>query len=208
MAEAYSARAAEYFEFLGTMSAVAPADIDLVNRWSANVTGKVLDLGCGPGHWAAHLADRGKPVVGIDPSRQFIRLAREKHPDLDLREGGTAWLEQSGERFDGILAWYSLIHVVPSERRRELQRVAAALRPGGSLLMGFFDGESTGAFEHAVTTAYWWPREELVALMRTVGLRVEEVHHRCDPGARPHGAVLATRDGSSRVPDVANRRVR
>jgi len=195
IAEAYSLRAAEYAELLGAMSAVAAPDIDLVNRWSAGVSGKILDLGCGPGHWTAHLASQGKAVLGVDPSEEFIRHARNKHPHLDVHEGGTTWLELSGEQFGGILAWYSLIHVVPERREGELRRVAHALRPGGSLLMGYFDGDESVAFDHAITTAYWWPRGELATLMRTVGLRVEEIHHRHDPGARPHGAIVATRAG-------------
>lgn len=196
--DAYSKRAAEYSELLGTMSAVAAPDIDLVNRWAARIPGKILDLGCGPGQWAAHLASRGKTVLGVDPTGEFVRHAREKYPNLDVHEGGTAWLGRSGEQFEGILAWYSLIHVVPWERERELRRIASALRPEGSLLMGFFDGDVSVAFDHAVTTAYWWPREELATLMRTVGLRVEEIHHRRDPGVRPHGAIIATWAGPQR----------
>lgn len=37
---------------------------------AANLTGPVLDVGCGAGHVAFDLASRGLKVIGIDPSRQ------------------------------------------------------------------------------------------------------------------------------------------
>src|SRR5690554_1332934 len=38
---------------------------------------KVLDLGCGPGLYAAHLAEKGLQVTGIDYSRRSIAYARQ-----------------------------------------------------------------------------------------------------------------------------------
>lgn len=38
---------------------------------------RVLDVGCGPGRHAVALARRGIEVVGIDPSPDFVALARE-----------------------------------------------------------------------------------------------------------------------------------
>jgi SAM-dependent methyltransferase len=42
----------------------------------------VLDIGCGPGHYAAALAERGATVVGIDGSAELLEHAR-------VRTGGT-----------------------------------------------------------------------------------------------------------------------
>ena len=48
------------------MDAVHPVDRRIVETWAGTVDGTVLDAGCGPGHWTAHLASRGVDVRGAD----------------------------------------------------------------------------------------------------------------------------------------------
>jgi 2-polyprenyl-3-methyl-5-hydroxy-6-metoxy-1,4-benzoquinol methylase len=44
---------------------------------------RILDYGCGYGRVCGELADAGfSSVIGVDPSREMIRRARELHPDL------------------------------------------------------------------------------------------------------------------------------
>ena len=47
---------------------------------------RVLDVGCGEGRFAAELARAGPHVVGIDVAAEPLRRARERHPELDLRQ--------------------------------------------------------------------------------------------------------------------------
>ena len=69
-----------------------------------------------------------------------------------------------------------------------------ALRPGGRLLLGFFDTSSSAEpLDHAVTRAYAWPRDVLASMLAETGFRIEQVEHRTDPGARPHAAIHARR---------------
>ncbi len=52
------------------------------------VQGKsVLDIGCGPGHYAIELARRGaKKVVGIDFAPEMINIAKKKAKDLKFED--------------------------------------------------------------------------------------------------------------------------
>jgi len=79
---AYSARAAEYTELLGSMGAVHPSDRQLIDSWAAAVDGRVLDAGCGPGHWTGHLAGRGLDARGIDLVPSFVEHARAAYPGV------------------------------------------------------------------------------------------------------------------------------
>ena len=63
--EAYGARAREYADFIGRLDLTD--DRAWIDRWAGSITGPVLDLGCGPGHWTAHLTASGHDVSGIDP---------------------------------------------------------------------------------------------------------------------------------------------
>jgi 2-polyprenyl-3-methyl-5-hydroxy-6-metoxy-1,4-benzoquinol methylase len=46
-------------------------------------TGRLLDLGCGSGPFAAALAERGWHVTGVDISEDQLRLARSRGVDTD-----------------------------------------------------------------------------------------------------------------------------
>ncbi|MCA0217525.1 MAG: class I SAM-dependent methyltransferase [Propioniciclava sp.] len=195
---AYGARAAEYAEHLGVMEAVAAPDRELVLSWAQTLTGPVLDVGCGPGHWTAYLHEHNVEIVGIDPTPEFITHARTAHPGITFRDGQAERLDAPDGSLGGVLAWYSLIHSEPAAATAALVEFARALRPGGGLLLGFFEGPVFEPFDHAITTAYRWPIGELSALLQQAGFTVTETHTRTDPGVRPHGAIVATRNSAHR----------
>lgn len=195
---AYDTRAAEYADLLGTMASVHPSDRALFDAWSEGLTGEVLDAGCGPGHWTAHLHDRGIEAWGMDASTTFIEHARATHPSLHFEVGDLHRLPVSDGALAGILAWYSVIHLPPAELPAVITELHRAVRPGGGLLLGFFIGPRIAPFDHAVTTAYAWPLEEMTRLLGAAGFTVVETHSRTSPDHRPHGAVTARRRESVR----------
>lgn len=97
----------------------------------------------------------------------------------------------------GILAWYSLIHTPPAELPAALVEFARAVAPGGSLLIGFFDGPPRQPFARAVTEAYFWSAEALSDLLAPAGFTVSHQERRerasDEVSIRPHGALIATR---------------
>jgi SAM-dependent methyltransferase len=191
---AYAARAAEYIERLGSMSAVHPADVALVTSWAASVDGPVLDAGCGPGHWTAYLAGLRKDVRGIDLVPAFIDHARSAHPTVSFTTGSLDALADPDDTVGGVLAWYALVHHDPGDVRGALDEFARVLRPGGRLLVGFFLGDALEPFEHAVVRAWRWPADRLAAALEAAGFDVAEIHTRTAIGAgpRPHGAIVAS----------------
>ena len=191
---AYSARADEYAALLGSMGAVHPDDRALVDAWAAGQSGALVDAGCGPGHWTAHLARQGHRVSGIDAAPEFVEHARRTHgASVDFRVGSLDALPLADGSVDGVLAWYSVIHHEPSRIGGPLAEFRRVLTPGGGLLLGFFEGAAVEAFAHAVVTAYRWPVASLAALLDEAGFDVVDVHTRTGPGHRPHGAISAVR---------------
>ncbi|MCS5494707.1 class I SAM-dependent methyltransferase [Curtobacterium flaccumfaciens] len=191
---AYSARADEYAALLGSMDAVHPDDRALVDAWAAGQSGALVDAGCGPGHWTAHLGRQGHRVSGIDGTPEFVEHARRTHgASVDFRVGSLDALPLADGSVDGVLAWYSVIHHEPSRIGGPLDEFRRVLTPGGGLLLGFFEGAAVEAFDHAVITAYRWPVASLAALLDEAGFDVVDVHTRTDPGHRPHGAISAVR---------------
>jgi len=189
--DAYAARASEYSTLLGSIAATSPVDQRLIRDWSSNLHGRVIDAGCGPGHWTGFLHELGVEVEGIDPVRPFIDQATSRFPGVTFRVASFNDLDAPETQAAGILAWYSLIHQHPAELPETLAGLARSLAPHGSLLLGFFTGETSESFPHAVTTAYYWPIAEMTNALVGAGFSVDETHTCTDPGSRPHAAVVA-----------------
>lgn len=167
-----------------------PADRSLIETWSASVSGRLVDAGCGPGHWTDHLARLGANIRGIDLVPEFIDQARTSYPGVRFDVESIDAINEPDGALGGILAWFSTIHHDPSKIATPLAEFARTLRPGGSLLLGFFEGIQLEAFDHAVTQAYRWPTEELESKLESAGFDIIESHRRIERGRRPVGAIL------------------
>jgi SAM-dependent methyltransferase len=174
---------------------LADADRDLIARWADGVTGPVLDVGCGPGHWTAFLRDRGVAAEGVDLTPEFVAGARRRFPGVPFRVGAMAGLAVPDGALAGILSWYSIIHTAPGQVPAVLTEFSRCLRPGGSLRLGFCEGPVLEPFDHAVVTAHFWPVADLRRELEAAGFAVLETHTRTDPGSRPQAAVVARRQG-------------
>ena len=95
----------------------------------------VLDLGCGAGGPTTRALAGRFDVTGIDISAQSIALARQNVPGARFIESDMADLDLPPGSFDGVVAFYSTIHVPRQEQPALLARIASWLRPGGLMVM-------------------------------------------------------------------------
>lgn len=190
---AYSARAAEYTDLLGSMSAVHPSDRQLIDSWAERLSGSVLDAGCGPGHWTNYLTGLGLDVRGIDLVPSFISRAQSTYPSIRFDVQSIDDIDEADGSLGGVLSWYSTIHHDPSAIATPITEFARVLRPGGQLVLGYFSGRSIESFDHAVVRAYRWPAEELHHLLNAAGFDVLETHLREAQNERPVGAIVCER---------------
>jgi len=194
--DAYAAMADRYIELFGTSEQVHAEDLALIGRHLAIRPGRVLDLGCGPGHLTGYLRSLGVDATGIDMVPEFIAYAKTTHPGVPYRLGSMTDLDVADHSIAGILAWYSLIHLPPPDLDGVLAEFRRAIVPGGTLVVGFFDGDRVEAFDHKVVTAYRWPVHEFSERLARAGFT--EVEHQRRPGNdthRPLAAIAAVAAG-------------
>jgi SAM-dependent methyltransferase len=92
---------------------------------------RVLDVGCGTGVLTAELvhAYGAAGIAAIDPSPPFVDAARERNPDVDVRQAAAESVPFDDDSFDAALAQL-VVHFMadPDAGIREMSRVT---RPGG-----------------------------------------------------------------------------
>jgi 2-polyprenyl-3-methyl-5-hydroxy-6-metoxy-1,4-benzoquinol methylase len=101
--------------------------------------GMVLDAGCGSGRDSKRFLEMGYQVTAFDMSSEMVKHAASL-TGLDVRQmtfDQVAWKD----RFDGAWACASLLHVPKAEITAAIERLLAALKPGGVLFCSFKKGD-------------------------------------------------------------------
>lgn len=91
--------------------------------------GRIIELGCGGGHFLALARDAGHPVLGFELGNEAVGHAREAF-GLDVRNGT---LDGTPEPADAMV-WFNVLSHLP-EPERTLERAHAWLRPDGLLVL-------------------------------------------------------------------------
>jgi len=118
------------------------ADLGLWEELARDAEGPILDLGCGTGRVALHLARRGHTVVGLDAEPQLVAELMERAAGLPLQ---AVLADARGFELDTdialALAPMQLLQLLPdSEDRLDLlSSVAAHLLPGGRVAMAIVE---------------------------------------------------------------------
>lgn len=159
-----------------------PFDRRCLDRFAERVRliGPACDVGCGPGHVARYLHERGLAVCGVDLSPAMVERARRLSPAIEFRQGDMLALDVADESWGGIVAFYSVIHVARADVPRALAEMRRVLRPAGILLLAFHIGDEDVHLDE------WWGRpvcldfaffraDEMRASLEDVGFAVEEV---------------------------------
>lgn len=100
----------------------------------------VLDVACGTGIVARTIAKRLSPhgsVIGVDPNRGMLAVARRHFPEIEWHEGRAEALPFEANRFDAVVSQFGLMFF--SDRVRAIQEMMRVLRPGGQMVVAVWD---------------------------------------------------------------------
>lgn len=103
-------------------------------------SGRVLDIGCGPGYFLAAAQKMGFDVHGLDPSDYIVEMAKKTWGDR-VQLGLIESADYDPESFDLIVAFDTFEHIY--EPKKFLQAIHGFLKPGGVLAITTPDPTST-----------------------------------------------------------------
>ena len=185
VSDSYDHVAQEYVRHIAGELDHKPLDRELLDRFAARFAAGdlVCDIGCGPGHVARYVHDRGVEVLGMDLSPGMVEQARRLNPDLEFRVGDMLALDVEDGAWAGIVAFYSIVHIPRNDVVSALRELRRALRPGGSLLMSFHIGDEIlhvdELWDQPVSLDFiFFQPDEMREYLLTAGFDIEEVVER------------------------------
>ena len=173
----YGAKAQEYQDLTAQSAGSDP----LLAGFLAALDGPshILDLGCGPGHYAAQMAAAGHQVTATDAAPEMVALA-DKHDGVS---GLVATFDDiSGAAlYDGVWANFSLLHAPRDAMPRHLSALHKALKPGGIFHIALKSGEDQKRDKLGRLYTYFTD-PELSGLLEDAGFTITDRAEGADTG--------------------------
>jgi 2-polyprenyl-3-methyl-5-hydroxy-6-metoxy-1,4-benzoquinol methylase len=147
--------------------------VALVKSWSKG--NRLLDFGCGTGHFLGQARAAGFEVTGIEPDADARKLALELNQVIaKTREE----MSTISDRFDMITLWHVLEHL--PELNEDIDRILSLLKVDGTLLIAVPNPSSGDALRYGANWAgydvprhlYHFSPEAIRDLMARHGLKL------------------------------------
>lgn len=148
----YDSVARQYADAIAGELADKPFDRDFLDRFADLVRdrGHVVELGAGPGHVAAYLAQGGVDVSALDLSPQMVDQAKRLFPGIQAVVGDMLDLPYANGSLAGVVAFYSIVHFDDDQVATAFKEMTRVLRTGGYVALAFHVGDET------VHREQWW----------------------------------------------------
>ena len=178
----------------------------LVAEASGLPPGTALDVGCGEGADAVWLARRGWQVTAVDFAATALERAaagaaaagEEVAARIEwVRADVTGWTPEPAS-FDLVSAQF--MHLAPEERRELNARLAAAVRPGGTLLVVGHDFSDVAAGAHRPPEPErFFTAQEVAGALAPEAWEIVVAEARPRPAAQHEGHDLTVHDAVMRA---------
>lgn len=149
----------------------------IIDKFCEKLRGnKILDLGSGSGRDALILRDKGLEVVCVDASKEMIKITNDL--GFESIESDFQNYNFSKEKFDGVWAYTSLLHITKEEMKKVLEEIYKTLKPNGVFLIGMIEGIYEGEVERENMLGEkrffrFYEEQELQKIIEEIGFKFE-----------------------------------
>ena len=114
-----------------------------INRALKNVSDKkLLEIGCGTGHWSKYFSALGFSVLGVDISFEMLKKTfRKRIPWAEFVQSNAQYLPLHSDVFD-IVVLITAIEFIDEPHNAIKEAVRCLRKPGGRLLIGTLNAKS------------------------------------------------------------------
>lgn len=136
--KAHNAIARQYFEVYNDDT----EDLIYIDNFLKGCNSKILDLGCGMGHYSRYMENKGFEVCGVDFSKNMLELARKNNKNIKFFESDICNLPNELDKdFDGVLLAYVIQHLTVEETKQVLLNLHNYITVDCKLLIFFREGD-------------------------------------------------------------------
>lgn len=120
---------------------------ELARTFTKSLAGrKIIDLGCGPGHYSNYFAGLGFETTGVDYSKEMIRKAKESQTRKNFQTFVVAdmrIIDRIFEKnsFDGLWANASLLHIPKEDMQKVLEGIHQIVKDEGKVFISLKKGK-------------------------------------------------------------------
>lgn len=98
--------------------------------------GRLLEIGCGTGHWSEYFCAKGFDVTGVDISEEMITIARQRKAAGGVFDvADAARLSFANDSFD-VVAAITVLEFVADAATVVSEMARCVKKPGGTLIVG------------------------------------------------------------------------
>jgi ubiquinone/menaquinone biosynthesis C-methylase UbiE len=108
--------------------------------------GNILDIGCGAGNDSNFIKSKKFTVMGIDTSKEMLRIARNNYPEIKFSLEDMRRIKFKKNKFDGIISSYSIIHIPKNEILKTLKILNIILKNKGFIYISLHLGKPREIF--------------------------------------------------------------
>lgn len=99
-------------------------------------SGVVLEFGVGTGNLTKKLVDANLEVLGVEPSKKMLAIAKQKLPDVTIEEGHFLDFPFMDQKVDTIVSSYAFHHLTDLEKEEAIQLYEKLLNKDGKIVFG------------------------------------------------------------------------
>ncbi|OGK09923.1 hypothetical protein A2767_07060 [Candidatus Roizmanbacteria bacterium RIFCSPHIGHO2_01_FULL_35_10] len=159
----------------------------LAKDFSESLQGKkIIDIGCGPGHYSNYFSHLGLETVGVDYSKEMIKKAEKLKPTnnspmfvvADMRDLGTIFEKNS---FHGAWANASLLHIPEEDIESVLKEINKIVKNKGKVFISLKKGKqglkpiSENRYGKNITRQFiFWRKNNFEKLAKQTGFKIEK----------------------------------